>query len=163
MSAITGRVVLTLEESATVLQAIGQAVELDRVAIGELGDDAGLPASETARWTLLLEAWLAACTAVMAKITRAREAAGGSAGADVVLDLTRAEARTIVRAVLASVDFDDQRIAGIYTHGLAATSRSGALRAYDSLVDRNAGRRASLVKLYRAAGIEVLDMPDEQG
>lgn len=66
----------------------------------------------------------------------------------------------MIHAVLASVDFDDDRISGIFADGTEAAPGADALAVRAALVERNVARFAGLRKLYAAAGIEAMCMPD---
>jgi hypothetical protein len=159
-SALTRKIVLTMGECAVISQAFGQAVDLDRVVIADLREEARSSDPATTQMIMSLENLQGERASVMAKFTRATAIADAIGEPAVVLKLTQAEARTVVRAVLASVDFDDDRLSAIFDDSTDEGPGAEALRVHCALVQRNAARLASLQKLYAVAGINATCMPD---
>ncbi len=157
MNAIPMRVTLTEADHIVISQAMTQAMELDGVFITDFRDGAIPLSAQSMRKLRTVIGWQKTRVAVMARLTHAGDLAAEHATARIAVDLARDEARAIVHAVLASVDFDDDRIAGAFAdlgEGARDAPGSEAMKVRDFLARRNAARLASLRKLYTAAGIE---------
>ena len=157
MNAIPTRVVLTEADQIVISQAMTQAMELDGVYITDFGDGAIPLSTQSMRKLRTLIGWQKTRVAVMAKLSHAADLAAEHARATIAVDLARDEARAIVQAVLASVDFDDDRIAGTLADIDEATPGAfgpEATKMRDFLARRNTARLVSLRKLFAAAGIE---------
>ena len=162
MSASPTRIALTKADYVVISQAVNQAAELDGVFMADFRDQAIPLSLETIRKLRTLIGWQKMRIAVMAKLSQAADLAAEHATATITVDLGKDEARTVAHAILASVDFDDDRIAGTLVHlgeGGCEVPGSETLIMRDILAGRNAARLAILGKLYGAAGIELISTP----